>query len=196
MSQTTCKVCGRIYSADQKSCPRCGCLQGATIPAYLRCKRCGTVLPSSQRNCPKCGQPISPQTAGVVLFRDLAGKPSAAASATPLNQGKPKRPSTPISKRQRIWRWIGGIAAALLVLVGETFLVKTIYANVTYRECLELWNCGGSVAANRRAPDPVYEDTVEETTTDSLADIRQAHNTDSLDRAEAIEETETDSLDF
>ena len=72
MSQTTCRVCGQVYPDSQKSCPRCGCQQGAAIPAYLRCKRCGTVLPSSLRNCPQCGQGISPKTASVVLFRELA----------------------------------------------------------------------------------------------------------------------------
>ena len=81
-------------------------------------------------------------------------------------------------------------------LTGETFLVKSIYANVTYRECLDLWNCGGSVAANKRTPDPVYEGTIEETPVDTLIDIRRAAQTDSIDRIEAIDESTPDSLAF
>lgn len=93
--------------------------------------------------------------------------------------------------------WTLGIVAAIIVLTGEGLLVKTIYANVTYRECLDLWNSGGSVAANRRAPDPVYEDTTtDDQAIDSLLDIDYAHNVDSIDRVQAAEETEADSLDY
>lgn len=194
MNQTKCKVCGQVYPESQPNCPRCGCPQGATVPAYLRCKRCGTVLSSRHRTCPHCGQAISPQTATVVLLRDVPASPSAPSAARPAR--RTPRPAASQSRGRQWLRWSGGVAAALVVLVAEGFLVKTIYANITYRECLDLWNCGGSVAANRRAPDPVYEDTVEETLSDSLADVSRAQATDSIDRASAAEEIENDSLDY
>ena len=208
MSQTTCRVCGQVYPDSQKSCPRCGCQQGAAIPAYLRCKRCGTVLPSSLRNCPQCGQGISPKTASVVLFRELAnGQGGQTGGRTPSDatnsqkatkSNAPKRAAQPADKRRKTLLWAASITAVALLLTGETFLVKSIYANVTYRECLDLWNCGGSVAANKRTPDPVYEGTIEETPVDSLndIDIRRAAQTDSIDRIEAIDESTPDSLAF
>ena len=99
----------------------------------------------------------------------------------------PKRAAQPADKRRKTLLWAASIAAVALLLTGETFLVKSIYANVTYRECLDLWNCGGLVAANKRTPDPVYEGTIEETPVDSLndIDIRRAAQTDSIDRIEA-----------
>lgn len=218
MSQTTCRVCGQVYPDSQKSCPRCGCQQGAAIPAYLRCKHCGTVLPSSLRNCPNCGQGISPRTAGVVLFRELTGgqngqaeggipngagnRQGAARNTRPKGNAaeskKSKRATRPSSRGRRALLWTGSVAAAALLLTGEAFLVKGIYANSTYRECLDLWNCGGSVTANKRTPDPVYEGTIEETPVDSLIniDVRRAAQTDSIDRIETIEESTPDSLFF
>lgn len=110
----------------------------------------------------------------------------------------PKRATQLAGKRRKKLLWAASIAAVALLLTGETFLVKSIYANVTYRECLDLWNCGGSVAANKRTPDPVYEGTIEETPVDSLndIDIRRAAQTDSIDRIEAIDESTPDSLAF
>ena len=144
MSQTTCRVCGQVYPDSQKSCPRCGCQQGAAIPAYLRCKRCRTVLPSSLCNCPQCGQGISPKTASVVLFRELANgqggqtegrTPSGAANSPKTTKSDaPKRAAQPADKRRKTLLWAASIAAVALLLTGETFLVKSIYANVTYRD--------------------------------------------------------------
>lgn len=166
------------------------------------------MLPSSLRNCPQCGQCISPKTASVVLFRELANgqggqtegrTPSGAANSPKTTKSNaPKRAAQLPGKRRKTLLWAASIAAVALLLTGETFLVKSIYANVTYRECLDLWNCGGSVAANKRTPDPVYEGTIEETPVDSLndIDIRRAAQTDSIDRIEAIDESTPDSLAF
>lgn len=148
------------------------------------------------------------KTASVVLFRELAnGQGGQTGSRTPSDAANsqkttmsnaPKRAAQPAGKRRKTLLWAASIAAVALLLTGETFLVKSIYANVTYRECLDLWNCGGSVAANKRTPDPVYEGTIEETPVDSLndIDIRRAAQTDSIDRIEAIDESTPDSLAF
>lgn len=142
-----CKVCGTHYAANVRRCPRCGCPRGGTAPAYLRCKRCGTVMPSSRKTCPGCGQQVTPQTAaGVLLPPDWAKR-----------------------TRRRRWGFIAGVAVLAAAVTVEAFVVKAVYSNITYSRSLHLWNSGGSIEANRRAPDPVHQE-VETAAADSLTD--------------------------
>lgn len=165
-AETICKVCGEHYPAKQRKCPKCGCPKGGNKPAYLRCKRCGIVFTSRREKCPGCGQRITPQTAAGVL----------------LPPGEAAR------RRRTIVHWCIAVVVLLLILITEGFLVKSIYANIAYRESLQLWNCGGSVEANRRAPDPIYEEPVAPEASDSLTDSAAAathHAADSIAAAKA-----------
>lgn len=166
-----CKVCGTHYPVKKSRCPKCGCHDGETVPAFLRCKRCGTVFPSKHKECPACGQIVSPQTAtGTVLPAGYA-------------------------KRERRWRTglIIAAAATLLVVLGELFLVRVIYANVTYHESLRLWQSGGSIEANRRAPDPVYEEPVIPEIPDSLFNSGSSHSSSTNETEELSNEASADS---
>lgn len=137
MDENICKVCGTRYPATERRCPHCGCRTGAAVPAYLKCRRCGTVMPSARKRCPGCGDTISPATATAIPLSDVPQKP--------------RRNST-------WWKWALAIAGVIILLTGEALLVRTIYANITCRESLRMWDCGGSVEANRRNPDPYYGD--------------------------------------
>jgi len=157
--ENVCKVCSHHYPADVRKCPKCGCPQGGNKPAYLRCKRCGTVFSSRRQTCPSCGIHVSPQTAAGIL----------------LPPGEAER------HRRAIVRWSVAAVALLLLLIIEGFVVKNVYANLAYRESLHLWNCGGSIEANRRAPDPVYEEVVTPSVIDSLfQEVANAPSTDTL----------------
>ena len=173
-----CKVCGKEYEASEGSCPRCGCLPGHSISAYLRCKHCGETFTSSHQFCPGCKSPVSPRTADAVLLSQvpktrvvrsevIARETAAVRQAD--ERAKPTPPRTPQSRKKLRRRWALAIVVALLLLVGETFLVKAVYANITYRESLKLWNCGGSVEANQRTPDPVRVTPSTDLIIDSLA---------------------------
>lgn len=164
MADNTCKVCGEQYPAYLKKCPRCGTARNSKVPAWLCCSRCGAFMSSRRRTCPDCGQVISPRTATVAFL--------------------PKR------KPGQRWRtaaiWGGAVVVAAGLLAVEGFLVEKAYAHDAYQRAMELWDCGGSIEANRREPDPIYEQEVEEPrvaqTTDSLFDslVREAHIADSL----------------
>ncbi len=142
MSEYTCKVCGMNFPEKQKTCPRCGCPKGETVPAYLRCNRCGTVMPSKHETCPDCSLDISPQTATACML-------------------PPEEPGN--RRKQKIWRNIA-IGILLVVLVGEFFLVKTIYTETSYSNAIELWGEEVAIDKNRRAPDKIVPLEVEERT--------------------------------
>lgn len=146
MDENICRVCGTHYPGRKAKCPRCGCPRGGTVPAYLRCTRCDTVLSSRHKTCPGCGQTISPSTARVAFL-------------------PPRRPG---SGRRAAIAWTVGIVAAVAVLAAEAFIVEGIYANRAYNRALDLWDCGGSIEANRREPDPVYEQPAAPEVPDSL----------------------------
>lgn len=168
--QTTCRVCGTTYAATFARCPRCGCERGGTKPAFLRCKRCGTVMPSSRHTCPGCGLDVSPHTATGVLL-----PPGWAAEG----------------RRQRRRLVVGAVVLVVLLIV-EAFVVRAVFSHVTYSESLHLWNSGGSIEANRRAPDPVYQevdsdisaDTVATTPPPAAVDTTAEHIADSILTAE------------
>ncbi|GAY30093.1 hypothetical protein, partial [Prevotella sp. MGM2] len=67
---------------------------------------------------------------------------------------------------------VRSVAALLLagLLAGEGYLVAGFYRQQAYRHTMELWNCGGTVEANRRTPDPVYRETETPELPDSLFD--------------------------
>ncbi len=140
MAEYTCKVCGLNYPEKQKSCPRCGCLKGDTVPAYLRCNRCGTILSSKHETCPDCGLDISPRTATVAL----------------LPPDEPEK-----CRKQKTKKIIAAILLFILLL-GEFFLVKIIYTKTSYNNAIELWGTEVSIEKNRRAPDKIIPLTVEE----------------------------------
>ncbi len=135
MGEITCKVCGAQYPDKRKSCPRCGCRKGEAVPAYLRCKRCGTTLPSRNAACPGCGQEISPRTATAILLPPVRN----------------------VDRRKALVWWGTGIAITLLLLIGEFFWVKSIYADDAYIQIKELWGDPVDISKNRREPDPVYK---------------------------------------
>ncbi len=148
MAEHICKVCGTTYPGNRKRCPKCGCPNGDSVPAYLRCKRCGTVMTSRKKTCPGCGQPISPATATVVLLPPDAEK----------------------TTRRRIVIWCTVTLTVLIICIGEFFIVKQLYAGYAYRHSLELWNTPGSIDANRKTPDPVYNEPTVTDVPDSLID--------------------------
>jgi len=77
------------------------------------------------------------------------------------------------------------------VAVGEIFVVSRLYQQETYRESLQLWNTPENIDANRRSPDPVYEEPAAPEVPDSLFTIDgTTHHADKQD-ADADIETET-----
>ena len=64
--------------------------------------------------------------------------------------------SNPNKKKSRIGLYVLYSICFVLFLVVEGLITSAIFYNISYRETLTLWNCGGSVEANRRAPDPTY----------------------------------------
>lgn len=168
-----CKVCGTHYEQRKSRCPKCGCRHDETVPAFLRCKRCGTVFPSKSKQCPACGQSVSPQTA----------------TGTLLPAGYERR------RRRTRTSYILATAVLLLLLVGEGFLVNAVYANITYHESLRMWQTGGSIEANRRAPDPVYEEPVLPEIPDSLFNDGGSHSGNHASESEASEEYIEDIAD-
>ncbi len=70
----------------------------------------------------------------------------------------------------KTWKIVLLTVVAIGVLVGEYFLVAMCYANVTYHESIRLWDSAGSIDANRRQPDPVYQEPVATEVSDSTFD--------------------------
>ena len=62
----------------------------------------------------------------------------------------------PNKKRKPIALYVLYAVCFLLFLVAEGLVTSAIFYNISYLETMNLWNCGGSVEANRRAPDPTY----------------------------------------
>lgn len=79
--------------------------------------------------------------------------------------------SKPNNNRKRIALYVLYSVCFVLFLVVEGLVTSAIFYNISYRETLNLWDCGGSVEANRRAPDPTYTPPPEpEEVTDSIFD--------------------------
>lgn len=147
-----CKACGHEYADNLKNCPHCGCAKDASCPPYVSCPRCGTVMPARRKECPGCGLAITPQ------------------NARPARQPRHRTPTRPRLQPRQIL--VHSVAALLLagLLAGEGYLVAGFYRQQAYRHTMELWNCGGTVEANRRTPDPVYRETETPELPDSLFD--------------------------
>lgn len=124
-----CKACGHEYADNLKNCPHCGCAKDASCP------RCGTVMPARRKECPGCGLAITPQ------------------NARPARQPRRRTPARPkLQPRQILVRSVAALLLAGL-LAGEGYLVAGFYRQQAYRHTMELWNCGGTVEANRRTPE-------------------------------------------
>lgn len=72
--------------------------------------------------------------------------------------------------RKRLLRTSLYVLLVACLATGEYFAVAAAYGNMAYRETLDLWNCGGSIEANRREPDPTYVEPVVPDVPDSLFD--------------------------
>lgn len=80
------------------------------------------------------------------------------------NNGKDKSRNR---RRLRICLYLLLVAA---VATAEYFAVAAVYGNMAYNEVMRLWDCGGSIEANRRTPDPIYHEPVLPDVPDTLFD--------------------------
>jgi hypothetical protein len=165
-----CTVCHTPYAASAGHCPRCGCRRGENVPAFLRCKNCRTIFAAHRKACPGCGQKNTPQNATGVF----------------LPTGYDYR------CRQQRRRYLIAAVIVAAVAVGEIFVVSRLYQQETYRESLQLWNTPENIDANRRSPDPVYEEPAAPEVPDSLFTIDGA--THHAEKQDADADMETDTL--
>lgn len=77
-------------------------------------------------------------------------------------------PKSRAQRRRRIVRTFLCVVLVAVVAAGEYFAVYMAYENMERRKALRLWDCGGSIEANRREPDPVYVEPVMPDVPDSL----------------------------
>lgn len=81
-----------------------------------------------------------------------------------------RKPKNDPQRRKRMLRTLLFTLLVAAIGTGEYFAVYAAYENMARRKALQLWDCGGSIEANRREPDPTYVEPVLPDVPDSLFD--------------------------